>query len=128
MGLLDLAFAPLRAILGSAEREAEEVLPVRDIEAIQTKVLDTAEAIRHATESIESQIQVIETLATSVPPLTQAVEQLTMQLVEITRVLAPVSAVERDISRVGHLFGRRGSGRAAPTDQAPAVPEDAPHT
>jgi len=118
MGLLDLAFAPVRAVLGVAEREGEKALPVRDIEQIQTKVLETAEAIRLATETIEQHVEVVETLATSVPPLTTAVEQLTLQLVELTKLLAPVAAAERDVARVEGFFSRRH--RHEPADPPPS--------
>jgi hypothetical protein len=114
MGLLDLALAPIRAVLGGAEDEVEHMLPVRDIEHIQARVLETAEAIKGATESIESHVAVIETLATSVQPLTLAVEQLTVQLVELTKLLAPVAAAEREVSRVGHLFSRHHDLPASP--------------
>jgi hypothetical protein len=107
VGLLDVALAPLRAVLGGAERETEHLLPVRDIEEIQARVLSTAESIRRATESIESHIQVVEVLASSIPPLTEAVERLTVQLSELNGVLAPMAGVERDVSRLEHLFGRR---------------------
>lgn len=121
MGLLDLALAPLKAVIGSAERDIE--VPVRDIEHIQTRVLGTAEAIRQATESIESHIEVLETLANSIGPLTESVDRLTAQLAEINTVLAPVAATEREISRVEHFFGRR---RQPPSPAPPAIPPDAP--
>jgi|SRR5579884_651081 len=107
MGLLDLPLAPLRAALRTAERDIERTVPVHDIERIQRHVLETAEAIRRATESIESHVAVIETLATSIAPLTESVNRLTAQLAEINTVLKPVAAVERDVSRLEHLFGRR---------------------
>jgi chromosome segregation ATPase len=107
MALIDVALAPLRAMLGSAEREAESVLPVRDLEEIESRVLETAESIKAATESIESHVAVVETLATSVTPLTDAVVELTRQLAQLNTVLAPLAGAERDVSRIEHLFGRR---------------------
>ncbi len=107
MGLLDLALTPLRMLLGQAEQEAEEVLPVREIEEIQNRVLDTAESIKRATESIESHVLVVESLATSIAPLTEAVADLTRQLAAINEVLAPLAGVERDVTRIEHLLGRR---------------------
>lgn len=107
MRLFDLALAPVRYVLGGAEHEAEAVLPVRDIEDIQTRVLDTAESIKRATESIESHVIVVESLATSIGPLTDAVADLTRQLAEINQVLGPLAGVERDVSRLEHVFGRR---------------------
>jgi methyl-accepting chemotaxis protein len=114
MGLIELALAPLRAVIGGAEHEAEHVLPVRDIEEIQARALDTAESIKRATESIESHVRVVETLATSleplaqsIGPLTEAVAALTHELASINEVLAPLAGAERDLTRVEHLFGRR---------------------
>jgi predicted RNase H-like nuclease (RuvC/YqgF family) len=128
MGLLDLAFAPLRAALSSVEHEAAG--EVRDIEHVQHRVLDAAEAIRDATESIESHVQVIETLATSISPLTESVNRLTTELVELNRTLAPVAGAEREVSRLEHLFGRRrqpaGEAEAtAPAGPPPAAPPGA---
>jgi len=119
MSLLDLALAPLRAVLGSAERETESVLPIKEIEKIQTDVLSTAESIRRATESIEAHVAVIETLATSVAPLTQAVAQLTEQLAQINAALAPLENAERDLSRLEHLFGRHRGGEAPSPKRPP---------
>jgi hypothetical protein len=123
MGLLDIALAPLRSLLGAAEQEAEHVFPVRDLEDVEQRVLETAQAVRRATESIEAHVAVVETLATSLPPLTEAVTQLTVQLGEILKLTAPLAALEHDvgaaerrISRVEHLFGR---GRH---DEPPAPP------
>ena len=138
MGLIDAALSPLRAVLGVAEREAEHVLPVRDIEEIQERVLDGVDAIRKATESVESHVAVLETLATSLPPLTDAVTQLTVQLGELLAVIAPIAAAEREVAkvhqeiekvegelgRVGHLFGRRRPGAGGPeeTSSGPGNP------
>jgi phage-related minor tail protein len=120
VGLLDIALAPLRAVLGSAEHEVEQALPVRNIEEIQTRVLDTAEAIKAATETIEAHVEVIETLATSLPPLTQAVTELTVQLGEILTVIAPIAAVERDVGKAEHFFlRRRHPAEPAPGDAPP---------
>jgi hypothetical protein len=105
VNLLDVAFAPLRAVLGGAGREVGTDL--RDIEHIQTRVLDTAESIKRATETIEAHVVVIESLVGAIPPLTQAVVELTRQLAELNQVLAPMAGVERDVSRFEHLFGRR---------------------
>jgi chromosome segregation ATPase len=121
MGLLDIVLAPLRGILGSAEHEAEQAFPVQDLEQIQSRVLETADAIRDATEQIEAHVAVLETLATSIAPLTVSVEKMTTQLGVIAEVLAPLAAaehdvgsaehdvesVERDVSRIEHLLGRR---------------------
>jgi hypothetical protein len=114
MGLLGTALTPLRALLGGLEQEAEHTFPVRGIEGIQERVLETGEAIRKATEQIESHVEVLEALASSVPQLTEAVALLTVQLGGIVEVLRPVAAMEADVAKVGRLFGRhRGEGPAA---------------
>jgi hypothetical protein len=121
MGLLQTALSPLRAILGGAEHEAEEALPVRDIREIQTEVLDTAESIKRATESIESHVLVLESLATSIEPLTAAVTDLTRQLAEINLALGPMLGLERDVSRIERVFGRqRHHDPAPPEEPAPS--------
>jgi hypothetical protein len=127
MGLLDTALAPLRAFLGSAEQEAEHTFPVQDIEGIQSRVLETAEAIKDATEQIAAQVSMLETLANSIAPLTQSVEKLTAQLGVITEVITPVATAERDVAeaehdvaRLAHLFGRRrheADSTAAPSPE-----------
>lgn len=113
MGLLDMALAPLRAVLNSAEHEVEHTFAVQDLEGIQSRVLETVEAIKDATEQIEAHVSVLETLATSITPLTQAVEKLTIQLGVITDALIPVTKTEEEVAkaehgvaRLGHLFGR----------------------
>lgn len=117
MGLLDLAFAPVRAALSAAEREA--AAPVRDIENIQHHVLEAAEAIRSATESIEAHIGVIDTLATSIAPLAESVNRLTAQMAELNKVLGPVASAEREVSRLEHLFGRRHHASAPDPSAGP---------
>lgn len=119
MSLLDLALAPLRAVLRSVERETESVLPIKDIEKIQTEVLSTAESIWRATESIDAHVAVIETLATSIAPLTQAVAQLTEQLAQINAALAPLESAERDVSRLEHMFGRHRRAEAPVPERPP---------
>jgi len=118
MGLLDLAFSPLRAALSSAEHGV--ATEVRDVEHVERRVLEAAEAIRDATESIEAHVEVIETLATSISPLTQSVNNLTVQLIELNKTLGPVAGVEREVSRFEHLFGRR---RHPADASAPSLPD-----
>lgn len=136
MNVLATALAPLRSVLGAARREAEEILPVddirellpvRQIEQIQQRALGTVEAIKDATESIESHVAVIETLASSVPPLTEAVKELNVQLTAIVEVLAPMAAVEHEVSRFGRLFGRHHPSEDSPAEPAgdsPAEPAE----
>lgn len=136
MDLIGAALSPIRAVLGAAEREAEDVLPVREIEEIQQRVLEGVQAVRSATESIESHVEVLETLATSLPPLTEAVTQLSVQLGEILQVIAPIAAAERGVATLGHdvekaerfLFRRRHRGEdpPPPAPSAPAPPPAPP--
>jgi hypothetical protein len=110
MGLIDAATAPLRYVLHSAESEADAVVPVRDIEHIQSHVVFAVEAIKDATEQIEAHVAVIEKLAASLLPLTDAVVTLTAQLGMVTEALAPVVDAEREVSKLGHVFSRHRQG------------------
>jgi methyl-accepting chemotaxis protein len=136
MGLLDIpltALRPLRAMLNAVQDQAEETVPgVEEIEGIQTKVLDTVEAIQDATEQIEAHVAVLETLATSIDPLTQAVEKLVAEMAVISAALAPLAAAEHgaaeaehDLARISHLFGRR---RSDAKRQGPSGAEPGPQT
>ncbi len=127
MGLIDRAFGPLRSVLGNAEhgaeREVERVLPVGEVEAIQTQILDGMNAVRRATESIDSHVAVVATLANSLTPMTAALTALTARLGELQEVLAPIAALEReiataehDVSRATHLFRRHGQPDGPPTE------------
>ena len=106
MGLIDAATAPLRYVLHSAESEAHAVVPLRDVEHIESHVLSAIEAIKDATEQIEAHVEVIEKLASSLLPLTDAVVTLTAQLGTVTAALAPVVEAEQEVSKLGHLFSR----------------------
>jgi hypothetical protein len=108
VGLLDAATRPLRALLGSAEHEVEETLPVHEIEDIQKQILEGVGAMRRATESIDSHVAAVDALANSMPTLTAAVEALTAQLALLSEVVAPVSAAEREVADVEHRLARLG--------------------
>jgi chromosome segregation ATPase len=110
MGLIDAATAPLRYVLHSAEGEAEAVVPLRDIEHIQSHMAVAVEAIKDATEQIEAHVEVIEKLAASLIPLTDAVVTLTAQLGMVTEALAPVVEAEQEVSKLGHIFSRNRQG------------------
>jgi methyl-accepting chemotaxis protein len=101
----EFVIRPIRSVLGMTEREVvDSVHEVRDIEA---NMLDAVRAIENAAASIEHHVEVIETLATSVDPLRASVDRLTDTMQELVVMLAPVATVERDVHRIGHLFGRR---------------------
>ena len=78
MDIVDLAFKPLRAVVGATEHEVERTLPVKDIEGIQAQILEGVGALGRATESIESHVEVVDTLASSLPELTAAVNALSI--------------------------------------------------
>ena len=131
MGLIDAATAPLRYVLHSAEGEAHAVVPIHDVEQMQTHVLSAVEAIKDATEQIEAHVEVIETLASSLAPLTAAVVKLTQQLESfpaltdsvgelnerlavIADVLEPLAHAEQDVRKVGSIFSRHRSAPPPP--------------
>jgi methyl-accepting chemotaxis protein len=96
---------PIRLVLGMSEHEVvESVHEVRDVDA---NMLDAVQAVENAAASIEHHVEVIETLATSVDPLRASVDRLTDTMQELVVILAPMATVERDVHRIGHLFGRQ---------------------
>jgi hypothetical protein len=123
--MLDFVTRPIRWALGVGEHDVVgAVQETRDIEA---NMLDGVRAIENATASIERHVEVIESLATSVDPLRQSVDRLTETVQELVSVLAPVAAAERDVERVGKLFGRRrhhDQGQPIPPPDAPSASGD----
>ena len=106
--MLDFVTRPIRWVLGAAEHDVVDV--ARESRDIEANLLGAVEAIENATASIERHVTVIESLATSVDPLRASVDRLTETVQELVSVLAPVAAVERDVQKVGRLFGRRRHG------------------
>jgi hypothetical protein len=119
MGLLDVAFGPLRRALGTAEREVVVHSPMHETREVERKLLEGIEAVHRATDSIERHVEVIETLATSLPPLTASVTRLTDQLNALMELTAPLAAAEHEVSRIEHLFGRHRHERDAPPPPEP---------
>ena len=110
VGPLDLLTAPLRALLGATEDAEHDVVrhsPLYQTRALEHELEEAVALIQRAAESMERHVEVVETLATSVPALTESVNALVRELNGLLGVLAPVATAERDISRFGHLFGRR---------------------
>lgn len=120
MGLLDLALAPIRAVVSAGERDVTH--EIREVEHVEHGVLDTAGSIRDATESIEKHIAVLDTLASSIGPLTESVNRLTAQMAELNQVLSPMAGAEREISALEHVFGRH---RHEPGSSPSGSPPDA---
>jgi hypothetical protein len=123
-GVINGALVEIRKLLGVIEDETEDVLPVKDIEEIQTRVLGSVEAIRDATDQIEAHAAALESLIDTLPVLTNAVQDLTKQLGVIAEVLAPVVGAEREMSRLRHLLGRHRPAEPAPR----TVPSPGPPT
>ncbi|MBV8943171.1 MAG: hypothetical protein JO321_03675 [Solirubrobacterales bacterium] len=119
MGLLDSLTAPLRSLLGTTEdmeRDAHTLLS--DTGELEHQLQDAVASIHRASESMEHHVAAVDTLAASVPALTDSVNALVKELNGLLAALAPMAEAERDVSRLGHLFGRRH-----PTDpEAPAAP------
>ncbi len=96
---------PIRAVLGVTEHDiARSVHGARDIER---STLEAVEAIERATQSIERHVASLDTLAGSIDPLRDSVDRLSDTLAQVVTLLAPMGAAEREMSRLGHLFGRR---------------------
>jgi hypothetical protein len=129
--LFDFLFKPLRSALDLAGRDVTEPL-VRTEE----EMVDAADALRHASQSIERHVEVIEGLATSVGPLRDSVVQLTVTMNALVDVLAPLAAAERGMHNVehdvehvergiGHIFGRHRHDKPADAPaRAPADPAE----
>jgi ABC-type transporter Mla subunit MlaD len=124
MGPLDLLTAPLRSLLGATEdmeRDAEYLLA--ESGKLEHQLDQAVASIHRAAESMEHHVEVVETLATSVPALTESVNALVKELNGLLAVLAPVAAAEHEVSRLGHLFGRRhAQAPAATPTSAPSAP------
>jgi methyl-accepting chemotaxis protein len=103
--MLGFVARTIRTALGDTERDVAHVVhETRDIEA---NMLETVQAIEHATASVERHVEVIETLATSVDPLRASVDRLADTVQQLVTILAPLATAEHDIERVGRFFGRR---------------------
>lgn len=128
MGPLDLLTAPLRSLLGvteDVERDAEFLLA--ESGKLEHQLDQAVASIHRAAESMERHVEVVETLATSVPALTESVNALVKELNGLLGVLAPVAAAEHEVSRLGHLFGRRHVQEPASTQtSAPGAPQGDP--
>src|SRR5205823_2106569 len=119
--MLDVLFRPLRAALGTAEHEVAH----SPLQRTEEDILDTVNALRRATDSIEHHVEVIESLATSVTPLTESVNTLTATMTQLVAVLAPLAAAERgvaaaergiheaehEVKGIERLFGRHRHGQ-----------------
>jgi hypothetical protein len=123
-GVINGTLAELRKLLGVVEEETEDVLPVKDIEEIQTHVLSSVDAIRDATDQIEAHAATLEKLIDTLPALTASVQEMTKQLGLVAEVLAPVAGAEREMSRLGHLLSRHRREDPAPN----SVPSSEPPT
>jgi hypothetical protein len=108
MGLLDDLTAPLRSVLGGAEKEVVQHSPLHQTEELERKLDGAVTAIHRAADSMEQHVVVVETLAASVPALTESVNSLVAELNSLLKVIAPVAAVEKDVERVEGFFRRRG--------------------
>jgi len=123
MGPLDLFTAPLRSLLGvteDVERDANSLLSQTD--ELEHQLQEAVTSIHRAAASMEHHVEVVETLAASVPALTDSVNALVKELNGLLAVLAPVAAAEREVSGLGHLFGRRHETR--PPAGGPEPPSD----
>src|ERR1700683_175208 len=124
MGLLNLLTAPLRSLLDATEQTEHKVAehsPLHETAELEDKLELAVTAIHRSADSLEAHIAVLEKLADSLAPLTQSVTRLTDQLEPLLELAKPlgaaeqrVASVERDVPRVGHLFGRHHRDAAPP--------------
>ena len=108
MGPLDLFTAPLRSLLGvteDMERDARSLLS--ESGELERQLEEAVASIHRAAESMEHHVEVVETLATTVPKLADSVSALVEEMHTLNSTLKPVATAERDLSRLGHLFGHR---------------------
>ena len=118
-GPLDFVTRPVRSLLGV------ESSALREVGEVEEELKNAVQAIHRAAESMERHVAVIDSLATSVPALTESVNALVRELNGLLAVLAPVAATERDVSRLGHLFGHRHVAGGMSTAET-QVPTEAP--
>jgi ABC-type transporter Mla subunit MlaD len=131
MGPLDLLTAPLRSLLGTTEdveRDAHSLLS--ESGELERQLGEAVASIHRASESMEHHVQVVETLAATVPKLADSVNALVAEMHALNATLKPVASVERDVSRLGHLFGHRhaAGGTSTAETQAAAKPPAEPGT
>jgi methyl-accepting chemotaxis protein len=129
MGPLDLLTAPLRSLLGTTEDMERDAHTLRSESGELERQLEEAVAsIHRASDSMEHHVAVVETLATTVPKLAESVNALVAEMHALNATLKPVASAERDLSKLGHLFGRRHAGDTTSTvePQAPTEPPAQP--
>ena len=129
MGPLDLLTAPLRSLLGTTEnveRDAHTLLS--ESGELERQLEEAVASIHRASESMEHHVAVVETLASTVPKLSESVNALVEEMHALNSTLKPIASGERDLSKLGHLFGRRHAGEAtsAAETQAPVEPPAQP--
>lgn len=113
--MLELFLRPIKSALGVVEQEVST--PLADTER---EIVDAANALHRASDSIEHHVEVIEGLATSVGPLTDSVNQLTTTMVDLVSLLAPMGKAEQGVEHVEHFFGfHRHQEPPAPNEGQP---------
>ena|SRR5947209_4403635 len=124
MGPLDLLTAPLRSLLGTTEdmeRDAQTLLT--ESGELERQLGEAVASIHRAAESMEHHVAVVETLAATVPKLAESVNALVEEMHALNSTLKPVASAERDLSKLGHLFGRRHAEAATSTAETQVPPE-----
>jgi ABC-type transporter Mla subunit MlaD len=104
VSLLDPVTGILRGALGAAERVGGA--PVHDALQAERDVDRLAEAMHRAADTAERHMDSIDRLASAVPALTDSVNHLTETMNGLLETLRPLQSAERDVSKLGHLFGR----------------------
>lgn len=124
MGPLDLLTAPLRSLLGTTEdMESDAHTLLSESGELERQLEEAVASIHRAAESMDHHVAVVETLAATVPKLAESVNALVEEMHALNTTLKPVGSAERDLSKLGHLFGRRHAGGATSTAEAQAPTE-----
>jgi methyl-accepting chemotaxis protein len=106
------------------ERDASSLLS--ESGELERQLQEAVASIHRASESMEHHVAVVETLAATVPKLADSVNALVDEMHALNASLRPVASAERDLSRLGHLFGgRRHAGGETSLAETPA-PTDPP--
>lgn len=127
MGPLDLLTAPLRSLLGTTEdMEHDAHTLLSESGELEQQLKEAVASIHRTAESMDHHVEVVETLAATVPKLTESVTALVQEMHALNTTLRPVESAEHEVSRLGHLFGRRHEAPTSSEASEAGSPPQAP--